>query len=57
MKSQAKLRVVKDAPEDIDITALLHAEIPGEDHWRGVHVSGDRREAVDLPTMRKGWRR
>jgi len=56
-KSQAPLRIVKETHRPVDITALLRAEIPGEEHWRGVHVRGDRREAVELPDVRKGWRR
>jgi len=51
-----KLRIVKDVPEVVDIYAAWKAEIASRD-WRGVHVRGDRREAVELPDVRKGWRR
>lgn len=56
LKTNPKLRVVKETHRVVDITALLRADITERD-WTAVHVNGDRSAGVDLPDRPKRvWR-
>jgi hypothetical protein len=53
----AKLRIINQAEEPVDITRELRADIEKRD-WSAVHVAGDRRAPVYLPDrVKRLWRR
>ena len=51
------LKLVRNTHRVVDITALLHADIPDAEHWRKVHEAGDKpSRVVELGEVRGGWR-
>ena len=49
------LKIIKATHRVVDITALLRADIAKID-WDAVHIRAGRRDPVDIPETRKGWR-
>jgi hypothetical protein len=51
----AKLRIINQAEEPVDITALNRAEIGPPDRWAKMHIEADRRSPIGWMENRR-WR-
>lgn len=51
--ARRNLHIVTKTHRPIDISALMSADIPDAEHWRKVHIAGDRRPPVEIGDTRK----